>query len=82
MAGMNEQRKDESGIVVGCLIVGLLFTVLIMGMAAVWLWRSSVVVQEQRAIRAEELARQAQVSAIVEEGQAIQQQEKADPETK
>jgi len=53
---MDEQRRDSGGIVVGCFIVGLLFEIVIVAVAAVWLWSVPVRVQEQEAIRAEEQA--------------------------
>ena len=83
MAGMDERRKDEGGIVVvGCFVVGLLFAVVLL-LAVVWVrLRSSIAVDyEQQATIAVEAAQEAQVSAS-EEQKPIPPQETPEPEVK
>jgi len=78
MACMDDRRKDESSIVVGCLVVGLLFAIVATGAGGMWLYRSArVQVAEQRAAT---IARdlEAQMSAIDAEASPLKQEDKPD----
>jgi len=84
MAGMNDQRRDQGGLIVlGCLLVGLL-SVCLLGGSALTLVRMRMVpvgIEMQQATRAEEEAREAQASARSEEEKAASLQDPAQPET-
>ena len=80
LAGMDDERRNDvgGGIVVGCLALGLLVVVLMMGAAGLWFFRTVRV----REAMAEEEARQAEVSAITEEEKGTSQQDTPQPEVK
>jgi len=81
MACMDDRRKDESGIVVGCLVLGLLFAIVATGVFAIrLLTRPRMQMVFEQAVVEETLP--AQMSAIDAEESTAQQQEKAEPEAK
>jgi hypothetical protein len=79
---MDDERRNDvgGGIVVGCLALGLLVAVLMLGAAGLWLFRSSVRIEEATVV--EEEARQVQVSDITEEEKATSQQDATQAEVK
>ena len=78
---MDDERRNDvgGGIVVGCLALGLLVAVLMLGAAGLWLFRS---VRIEEATVVEEEARQVQVSDITEEEKASSQQDTPQAEVK
>jgi cytoskeletal protein RodZ len=84
MAGMNDQRKDQSGIVVGCVVVGMLLAIVALGLVVFGGWRE---LQERRAMMTEKMARlsqeaSAEMSAITDEEKATSPQETTQPVVK
>jgi Na+/glutamate symporter len=60
MAGMDERRKDEGGIIiVGCAVLGLLLAVAIGGMFTARLLAARALAAERRAMEAEQAHRDA-----------------------
>ena len=76
---MDDQRKNESGIVVGCIVVGMLLVILAMGLLV---FGGLAELQQRRAMMAEKAAREAQMSAIIAAEKAASEQEVAQPEVK
>jgi len=80
---MDDQRRDQSGIVVGCLVVGFLIALLGAGWVAMRAFAVPAIRrEEQQAIRAEQAAREAKMSTTDEGEKPIPQRETAQPEVK